>query len=61
MERVNGIGGIFFRAEDPVALAEWYRDTLGVPVEAGQSYASLVSAGPGEMTVRSTFPSTPEY
>lgn len=30
MERVTGIGGFFFRAEDPKALGEWYRDHLGV-------------------------------
>lgn len=30
MERVQGIGGIFFRAKDPQALSAWYRDTLGV-------------------------------
>lgn len=30
MERAVGIGGIFFRARDPVALARWYREALGV-------------------------------
>jgi glyoxylase I family protein len=30
MERVTGIGGLFFRAKDPAALARWYRDTLGI-------------------------------
>jgi glyoxylase I family protein len=29
-ERVLGIGGLFFRARDPKALAEWYRIHLGV-------------------------------
>src|SRR3954468_732115 len=33
MKRVTGIGGIFFQAKDPVALREWYRRHLGVPVE----------------------------
>lgn len=27
---VLGIGGLFFRARDPVALTSWYRDTLGI-------------------------------
>lgn len=31
---VTGIGGIFFKAKDPKALAAWYRDVLGMPVEA---------------------------
>lgn len=30
MEKVEGIGGVFFRARGPKALAEWYRDHLGV-------------------------------
>jgi hypothetical protein len=30
MERVTGIGGFFFRASDPEALAGWYRDRLGI-------------------------------
>lgn len=33
MERVRGIGGIFFKARDPKALARWYAEHLGVPVE----------------------------
>jgi catechol 2,3-dioxygenase-like lactoylglutathione lyase family enzyme len=27
---VLGVGGIFFRANDPVALSAWYRDHLGI-------------------------------
>ena len=30
MERVQGIGGFFFRAKAPKALAQWYADHLGV-------------------------------
>lgn len=30
MERVTGIGGFFFRAKDPKALAQWYERHLGV-------------------------------
>ncbi|HMG18716.1 MAG TPA: VOC family protein [Gemmatimonadales bacterium] len=32
MERVTGIGGVFFRARDPAALKRWYHDHLGVTV-----------------------------
>ena len=31
MEKVRGIGGVFFRAKDPEALGEWYAKNLGVP------------------------------
>lgn len=30
MEKMNGIGGVFFRARDPEALKAWYADHLGV-------------------------------
>lgn len=30
MERVTGIGGIFFRSADPQSLAAWYAEHLGV-------------------------------
>ena len=29
MERVLGLGGIFFKCKDPAALKAWYRDHLG--------------------------------
>jgi predicted enzyme related to lactoylglutathione lyase len=41
--RVTGIGGVFFRARDPDALAKWYAEHLGVtsfgpwPQDAGVS------------------------
>lgn len=30
MEKVLGIGGLFFRARDPDALARWYAEQLGI-------------------------------
>jgi predicted enzyme related to lactoylglutathione lyase len=33
MERVLGIGGYFLRATDPVALAAWYREWLGLDAD----------------------------
>ena len=32
MRRVTGIGGIFFKCEDPGAQQEWYARHLGLPV-----------------------------
>ena len=28
--RVQGIGGLFFRAKDPAALSQWYQEHLGI-------------------------------
>jgi len=32
MARITGIGGIFLRARDPKALAAWYAQHLGIPL-----------------------------
>jgi predicted enzyme related to lactoylglutathione lyase len=61
MEKIIGLGGIFFKARDPKALAAWYREHLGVPIEVDQTYAALTSAAAGEQTVWSTFPSDTSY
>jgi predicted enzyme related to lactoylglutathione lyase len=39
MEKVTGIGGVFFRARDPKALAAWYEKHLGVPRASDETYA----------------------
>ncbi|MCW8806692.1 MAG: VOC family protein [Rhodanobacter sp.] len=33
MARVIGLGGIFFKARDPAALAAWYAEHLGLNVD----------------------------
>ena len=33
MAKVTGIGGVFFKARDPKALAAWYEKHLGMPLE----------------------------
>jgi hypothetical protein len=45
MERVTGIGGVFFRAKEPVGLAHWYRDQLGV--DSGVDGDSVWTQEPG--------------
>jgi len=33
MARVTGIGGVFFKAKDPVTLKQWYVEHLGFQIE----------------------------
>ncbi len=33
MARITGFGGVFFHSPDPRALADWYRDKLGLAIE----------------------------
>jgi glyoxylase I family protein len=49
MEKVTGIGGIFFRAKDPKTLRHWYQQHLGVTITPA-NYEQLSwqqEAGPG--------------
>ena len=39
MKRVIGIGGFFFKAEDPKKLAAWYKKHLGLPID--ESYGGF--------------------
>ena len=60
MEKVAGIGGLFFRAHDPKALGAWYQQHLGIALtptsEGGTVWQQ--EAGP---TAFSPFPETSKY
>ena len=45
MERVTGIGGVFFRSRDPDALVAWYVEHLGVEQGEGGSVLFRGEAG----------------
>src|SRR5690242_12193013 len=67
-QAVTGIGGVFFKARDPSALAGWYREQLGVPVPAEATYASFAADASGRdasgarlETVWSAFPDDTKY
>jgi glyoxylase I family protein len=59
MERVQGIGGVFFRARDPQSLAQWYEQHLGIPIE--EWGGSVMRAEAGDVTVWSPFREDTEY
>jgi len=59
---ITGVGGIFFKAKDPKALAAWYRDVLGMSMEAWGG-AALKYDAPGHppALIWSTFPASTTY
>ncbi|WP_347262460.1 VOC family protein [Rudaea sp.] len=65
MQRVTGIGGIFFKSKDPKALAEWYRVHLGFDLEAWGGtvfrWASADNPGGVGTTVWSPFKADTNY
>lgn len=64
MERVTGIGGIFFKARDPESLGEWYARHLGVEIKNGCADFHWTAAGQAPRdarTVWSIFPPHSDY
>lgn len=60
MEKVLGIGGLFFRSSDPERLARWYADNLGVdPVP--QDYDTPPWRQNEGATVFAPFPAETDY
>jgi len=60
MENVTGIGGFFFRAKDPKALALWYQQHLGVaPIPS--DYKQLPWTQEAGPTAFAPFPSDTSY
>ncbi|MEL6978844.1 MAG: VOC family protein [Pseudomonadota bacterium] len=56
--RAVGVGGVFFRARDPEALALWYRTHLGVGGDANTGAPWRQEAG---FTVFAPFPADTDY
>ena len=60
MERVTGLGGVFFRARDPRALGRWYAQHLGVtPVP--DDYAAQPWQQTADPTLFAPFPQDSDY
>jgi predicted enzyme related to lactoylglutathione lyase len=62
MERVTGIGGVFFKAKDPEKLKAWYAEKLGVKIEdyGGCAFNWSEDPTPHGMTIWSIFPAEAE-
>ena len=56
VEKATGIGGVFFRARDPEALAAWYHDHLGIDTEEGKPWEQQ-----GGLTVFAPFDEATDY
>ena len=62
MQKVTGIGGIFFKARDPAGLANWYRQHLGIDSAEGHADFEWSDAqGQKGRTVWALFPQDSDY
>lgn len=64
MKKVTGIGGIFFKCQDPDKVKEWYRKHLGLNTDQyGASFTWLHEDNPAiqGFTQWSTFKADTQY
>ena len=64
MKKVTGIGGIFFKCNDPQKMKDWYSQNLGLPVEQyGTMFRWRDADDPAKegTTVRSPFTKDTKY
>jgi lactoylglutathione lyase len=64
MKRVTGLGGVFFKCNDPEGMKEWYKKHLGI--DAGKygatfDWRSLDEPEKKSQTAWNVFPMTTEY
>ena len=65
MKRVTGIGGIFFKSDDPKRLYDWYERHLGIKHDPNSGamfhWRDAEDSTKKGMTVWSIFPATTKY
>jgi predicted enzyme related to lactoylglutathione lyase len=60
--RITGVGGIFVKSKDPKALANWYKNVLGLPLEPwGGGTFKYDAPGHPPLLVWNAFPSSDDY
>jgi glyoxylase I family protein len=60
MEKVLGIGGFFFRSQNPQALAEWYEKNFGIN-QVPKDYNSIAWEQEAGTTVFAPFEASTDY
>jgi predicted enzyme related to lactoylglutathione lyase len=64
MQKVTGIGGVFFKARDPELMYQWYEKHLGIrrdPDGSGVAFRWSDDQSPSPMTAWAIFPEATKY
>ena len=64
MKKVTGLGGVFFKCDDPKGMNDWYTKNLGLPASAyGTTFEWREEDDPSKKgsTTWSTFPKDTKY
>jgi catechol 2,3-dioxygenase-like lactoylglutathione lyase family enzyme len=60
--QITGIGGIFIKSPNPKALAAWYKDVLGLPIQPwGGAILSTTAPAHPPVVTWTAFPQTTHY
>ena len=61
MAKIGGLGGIFYKVEDPERTAAWYRDNLGIGGEWGAMFPWKADGTGEAYSLFSQFKATSDY
>jgi catechol 2,3-dioxygenase-like lactoylglutathione lyase family enzyme len=61
MARITGLGGIFYKVEDPERTRAWYQETLGIGGTWGAHFPWSAEAGGDAYSLVSPFKSATDY
>lgn len=61
MAKITGLGGIFYKVDDPERTRAWYQETLGIGGEWGASFRWADEAGEDPYSLVSPFKSSTDY
>ncbi len=63
MPKVLGLGGLFFKSENPAAMRDWYNNVLGIAMEEWGAVFTpdAAAAHPGSATVFAPFKADTGY
>lgn len=61
MARITGLGGLFYKVEDPERTRAWYQETLGIGGEYGAHFAWSLEPDPDPYSLLSPFRATSDY
>ena len=59
MAKVTGLGGVFYKAQDPEATTRWYKEMLGVGGDWGAAFP--FAGDPGGYSLLSPFKAATDY
>ncbi|HEX8640710.1 MAG TPA: VOC family protein [Allosphingosinicella sp.] len=61
MAKITGLGGVFYKVEDPERTRAWYRQTLGIGGEWGASFRWREEAQDDPYSLLSPFTAASDY